>query len=106
MNSRWDLPRQLLIQNETVVSLNLPELAGGDPDLLNRLEFLCLYPLLPDSELETLLIEQGTAHRASRRVPFDMIAHRHPASTPVKGVYAWVLTGRVPLSLGFASINE
>lgn len=104
--TRWDLARQLLVENETIVRLDLKELAGGDADLLTRLEFLCLYPLLPDSELETLLVEQGAAHRASWRVPFDMIAHRRPVSTPVKGVYAWVLTRRVPLSLGFASIDK
>ncbi len=98
MNSRWELARQLLVENETIVSLNLPELAGGDSDLLTRLELICLCPLLPDSELETLLLEHP------RRVP-DMIAHRHPAPTPVKGVVIWALTGRVPLSLGFAGID-
>ncbi len=97
MNSRWDIARQLLVENETIVSLNLPELAGGDADLLTRLELVCLCPLLPDSELETLLLEHP------RRVP-DMIAHRHPAPTPV-GVFIWVLTGRVPLSLDFAGID-
>ncbi len=98
MNSRWDLARQLLVENETIVSLNLPELAGGDADLLNRLELLCLCPLLCDSELETLLIEYP------RGVP-DMIAHRRPAPTPV-GVFIWVLTGRVPLSLDFAAVDR
>ncbi len=98
MNSRWDLARQLLVENETIVSLNLPELADGDADLLDRMELICLCPLLPNSELEALLVQHP------RRVP-DMIAHRHPAPTPV-GVFIWVLTGRVPLSLGFASINE
>ncbi len=97
MNSRWELARQLLVENETIVSLNLPELAGGDADLLTRLELVCLCPLLPDSELETLLLEHP------RRVP-DMIAHRRPAPTPV-GVFIWVLTGRVPLSLDFAGID-
>ncbi len=98
MNSRWDLARQLLVENETIVSLNLPELADGDADLLARLELICLCPLLPNSELEALLVQHP------RRVP-DMIAHRRPAPTPV-GVFIWVLTGRVPLSLGFASIDK
>lgn len=95
--NRWDRARQLLIENETIVSLNLPELAGGDADLLTRLELICLCPLLPDSELEALFLEHP------RRVP-DMIAHRHPAPTPV-GCFIWVLTGRVPLSLDFAGID-
>ncbi len=95
--SRWELARQLLVENETIVSLNLPELAGGDSDLLTRLELICLCPLLPNSELEALLLEHP------RRVP-DMIAHRQPAPTPV-GVFMWVLTGRVPLSLDFAGID-
>ena len=64
MNSRWDLARQLLIQNETIVSLNLPELAGGDSDLLDRMELICLCPLLPNSELEALLVQHP------RRMPF------------------------------------
>jgi hypothetical protein len=88
----------LLVENETIVSLNLPELADGDADLLDRMELICLCPLLPNSELEALLVQHP------RRVP-DMIAHRRPAPTPV-GVFMWVLTERVPLSLGFASINK
>ncbi len=95
--TRWDLARQLLVENETIVSLNLPELADGDADLLDRMELICLCPLLPNSELEALLVQHP------RRVP-DMIAHRRPMPTPV-GVFIWVLTGRVPLSLDFAGID-
>ena len=97
MNSRWDLARQLLVENETIVSLNLPELADGDADLLDRMELICLCPLLPNSELEALFVQHP------RRMP-DMIAHRHPAPTPA-GVFIWVLTGRVPLSLDFAGLD-
>ncbi len=98
MNRSWDLARQLLVENETLVYLDLNQLAAGNADLLARMELVCLCPHLPNSELEALLVQHP------RRVP-DMIAHRRPMPTPVKGVVIWALTGRVPLSLGFAGID-